>query len=423
MSLFKKVVLFSAVGLITLSSYAVGPVNYDESKVQSYTLPDALKMNGGTEVKTVKEWQKRREQIIQLFKENVYGNVPSDNLKFTYKVIQENDHALGDKAIEKQAVVYIGKTKVNLLMYFPKQNKKSYPIFLGYNFCGNQSIIPDPNILINKNWANPVTCAKPTDPKGTIVDAHFTDKARGFNSRRFDLNSIIANGYGLVTAYYGDIAPDNAEKLYTNVSKSIKDYKKYSAISLWAWGLINISNALKQEPLVNQKEIIVFGHSRLGKTALWAAALDQKFAMVISNDSGTGGASLSRRNYGETLYSINTEFTYWFTSKFKEYNKDTNALPVDQHMLLDLIAPRPLYVASAEDDQWADPKGAFLATKATAPVYKLYGENVNLPKSQPKVNNPVIGIVSYHIRTGGHDLTSYDWQQYIKAANLNLKNN
>ncbi|AEI36865.1 glucuronyl esterase domain-containing protein [Francisella salina] len=404
--------------IISKVSFAIGQINYDETKVGTYKLPDALIMNDGKEVTTKKQWQERRAQIIDLFKQNVYGDIPKDNLELRYKVIQENDNALNGKAIEKQAVLYIGKTKVNLLIYIPNQQKKNYPIFLGYNFCGNQSVTNDPNILINKNWGNPVTCLKPTDPKGALIDNHFTAQSKGYRSSRFDLEDIINNGYGLVTAYYGDIAPDNAQKLYDNVSQSLKNYKDYSAISLWAWGLINISNGLKNEPLINQNKIIVFGHSRLGKTALWAAALDQNFAMVISNDSGTGGASLSKRNYGETLYSINTEFPYWFSKNFKKYNNNTQALPVDQHMLLDLIAPRPLYVASAEDDQWADPNGAFLAAKATSPVYKLFGEALNLPKNQPAVNKPVIGIVSYHIRSGGHDLTTYDWQQYIKAANL-----
>ncbi|MFC4892287.1 hypothetical protein ACFPDQ_04415 [Pseudofrancisella aestuarii] len=401
--------------------YAIGDINYDESKVPEYKLIDPLTMENGEKVTDIKKWQQRRLEIIQLFKDNVYGNLPNDNVSISYKVTQKDDNALNGKAIEQQAEVTIGKTKIYLLMYFPKEGKENYPVFLGYNFCGNQSITKDSKVLINPNWANSSICQKPDDLAGAVVDDKFTEKSRGTRAYRYSLGDIIDNGYGFVTAYYGDVAPDSPDKVYDNVSSSIKDPKQYSAISLWSWGLIEISKALKDEPLVNQKEILVYGFSRLGKAALWAGALDQNFAMVISVDSGMGGASLTKREYGETTYSINTEFPHWFSDNFKKYNSNPQALPLDQHMLLSLIAPRPLYVASANDDQWADPKGEFLSAKATTPVYALFGEKVTLPAEQPKVDDPKIGIVSYHIRSGGHNLLPYDWTQFIKAANLNIK--
>lgn len=196
---------------------------------------------------------------------------------------------------------------------------------------------------------------------------------------------------------------------------------EWGAMGAWAWGLSRMIDYFETDKDVDAKQVILTGHSRLGKASLWAAANDTRFALVVSNNSGEGGAALARRNFGETIAIMNKTFPYWFSPKFHEYSGQADKLPVDQHMLLALMAPRPLYVASAVDDLWADPKGEFLSAKNAEPVYALFGKKGLGVIEMPAVDQPVGNTIHYHIRTGGHGMTAYDWQQYIKFADKHLK--
>jgi pimeloyl-ACP methyl ester carboxylesterase len=174
---------------------------------------------------------------------------------------------------------------------------------------------------------------------------------------------------------------------------------------------------LQTDPAVDAAKVAVIGHSRGGKTALWAAAQDARFALAISNCSGRGGASLARRRMGETVKVINRSFPYWFCDNFKKFDDHEDELPVDQHQLIALIAPRAVYVASAEADFWADQRGEFLALANASPVFALYGEQPIKPDEMPPLETPLIrGHRAYHIRHGVHNLTPYDWQRYMDFA-------
>jgi hypothetical protein len=299
---------------------------------------------------------------------------------------------------------------MNLVMYLPKK-KKPVPVFVGLNFEGNPTIDSDAAILPSRYVF--MENGKPVEYQ------------RGPDERHWQLREIINAGFGVATAFYQDIEPDNAN-IKTGVRYTMQDElnikpDEWGAICAWAWGLCRIQDFLETDAAVDAAKTIVTGHSRLGKAALWAGANDQRFAMVISNNSGEGGAALARRNYGETTESINRAFPHWFIQKFKSYNNHSEKLPIDQHMLLALIAPRPLYVASAVEDRWADPKGEFLSLENAEEGYKLYGEKFGVSE-WPPVNTPVgSAFMHYHIRTGKHDILPYDWQQYIKFAKRYFK--
>jgi hypothetical protein len=215
--------------------------------------------------------------------------------------------------------------------------------------------------------------------------------------------------------------PDHAEGWKTGIRTTLKEElnihpEEWGAIGAWAWGLSRIMDYLERDDRVNAKQVVITGHSRLGKAALWAAANDRRFAIVVSNNSGEGGAALARRNFGETVYRINTSFPHWFIGKYKTYNAAVDKLPVDQHMLLALMAPRPLYVASASEDAWADPRGEFLSAREAGKVYRLYNLKGIEEAEPPPVHKPVGNVVQYHIREGKHDMLLYDWQQYMAFA-------
>lgn len=371
MKIFYSFILIIIIGSATTFAQAP-PVNYDESSVPPYTLPDPLISIKGKKITSAKEWErKQRPYILSLFTKNVYGKIPGKPAGLHFKVTETDTTVLNGKAVRKQVTIYFSATDQNpsmdVLLYLPKANHP-VTVFAGLNFNGNHTIAADKAI-------KPSKYLKKTNLQ--MTDREAIDSSRGTTASRWPIEEIINKGYGVATAHYYDLEPDHKEGWKEGIRTSMKDAlqitpDEWSAIGAWAWGLSRIQDYLESDNAIDAKNTILIGHSRLGKTALWAGANDLRFAMVISNNSGEGGAALSRRIFGETIRNLNTTFPHWFIGQYKSYNDHPEKLPVDQHMLLSLIAPRPLYIASAEEDKWADPMGEFLSAKNAEPVYALY---------------------------------------------------
>jgi len=402
--------------------------NYDEAKVPAYELPDPLITAAGAAVDSPMGWQEeRRGEILELFRGQVFGRSP-EPVEVEHRVVSVDKAAIGGKAVRRDMDVTIRRGDRSLtfamLVYTP-QTDTPVPAFLGLNFQGNHTVEPDPAIRLPAGWVR-------ARDDGSTDGNRATDGGRGNSASAWPVEMIIDRGYGLATIYYGDIDPDfddgfknGIHPLFADWAESIDPGQRWGSIAGWSYGLSRALDVLEADPLIDGSRVAVLGHSRLGKTSLWAGATDERFKLVISNNSGCGGAALSRRAFGETVGRINRSFPHWFCKNHHKYNEQESALPVDHHQLIALIAPRAVYVASATEDRWADPKGEFLACVHADPVYRLLGTDgfggAAPPEEMPAADQPISGgRIGYHLRSGDHAITPYDWEQYLTFADRHL---
>ena len=432
--------LLSPLLAASLSGFALhaapspAPANLDESKVPPYTLPDPLVCADGTRVRDAATWRaKRRPELLELFTAQEYGRTPAGRpAKMHWEVTSVDRAALGGKAVRKEITIWFSEKRdgpqMHLLIYQPAGAVGAHapwPVFLGLNFFGNHTVHADPAISLAQPFVFYEVDRYRPAPAGTPV----TSEQRGAHASKWQIETVIARGYATATAWCNDLCADrvdglkeNVPALYATGGVDERAGDAWGALGAWAWGLSRALDFIASDAEFDARRVAVHGFSRLGKAADWAAAQDERFAMLVSYESGCGGAALSKRIYGETLAIITGKFPFWFANNFRRYNDNEAALPFDQHELLALVAPRPLYVASAEGDQWSDPKGEFLGAKGAEPVYRLFGLSGLGVDAMPPVGTSVAGdAIGYHNRTGKHDVTEEDWARVLDFADAHLK--
>lgn len=387
-------------------------------------LPDPLVMMDGTKVASREDWlQKRRPELKELFQHYMYGTFPPKPDNVSFKVERVDPKALGGKATLKEITVSFGPPstpKLALLLVVPNERRGPAPVFFGLNFSGNETALADPRIRLSTTWMAP-------NRKG-VKDARSTEESRGTAIDTWSIEQTIDAGYAVATVYYGDIDPDRKDKregIQPHLQKpgTTPAPTDWATIAAWAWGVSRCLDYLVTDPDIDASRIIVFGHSRLGKTALLAAAFDERIALAIPHQAGCGGTAPSRTHNpkSETVKVINKSFPHWFNGPFKEFDDQVERLPFDQHCLIALVAPRPILLSNALDDQWANPDGQFDMAKAADPVYKLLGSPGLAAKSRPPIGELVTSPLGYYIREGKHSTTPEDWRVFVRYADANLK--
>jgi (4-O-methyl)-D-glucuronate---lignin esterase len=377
--------------------------NYDESKVRPYTLPDPLVSADGKPVKDAKAWMnQRRHEILTLYETEIYGRVPAKTPRVSWQVAETDAHARQGAAVMKKIVGRVGEKpdgpRINLTLYTPAAAKQAVPVILLVNFGGG-----------------------PAPPAGATAGG-----GRAMNPNAFSESpvaaDILARGWGFATVGYLDIQPDRANTWNEGVigatlgeGPSQPAADEWGTISAWSWGISRILDYLESDRSVNAKQVAVHGHSRLGKTALWASARDQRIAAVYSSCAGEMGSALARRDWGETVDDMAQNFPWQFAGNFQKWTGRWNEMPVDAHMLIALSAPRPVFITGGTGDQWADPVGEFLAQVAAGPVYRLLGRKDLGVTQLPPLDTPVIaGDLGWHYHTGGHTATPADWKAFLE---------
>jgi len=385
--------------------------NYDEARVGTYTLPDPLVLENGRPVRDAKTWfKKRRPELLKLYATDIYGRVPARAPRATFKVVETDTKAMDGLAVAKLVLIQFGDKPdapvVHLHIYLPAKATRPVPVLLQIVFFGN---LPGPGAVSN---------AVPAGPRGRPA---FRETG--------PVTNILERGYGYATFRYTEVQPDSANTYHAGVialalashqTKPAPD--EWGTISAWAWGASRVLDYFETDPAVDAKRVALIGHSRLGKTVLWAGAQDPRFALIFSSCAGEMGSALARRDYGETIDDMAANFPWQFAGNFQKYSGHWNDMPVDAHELIALNAPHPVFITAGTGDQWSDPRGEFLAEVAAGPVYRLLGLKDLGTTNFPPVDTPLItGDLGFNYHTGPHAIMPADWNAFLDFAGKYLK--
>jgi hypothetical protein len=409
--------------ILALGATAMAQLPAPDKLPAQRELPDPLIMLDGTKVATKADWQaKRRPELKELFQNYMYGYFPAKPANLAFKVERVDKNALGGKATLKEITISYGPPetpKMRVLLVIPNKRTGPAPVFVGLNFPGNHAVLADPKIPLPTAWV-----PGNNKTKG-VKDNRATEEGRGKEIATWSIEQTIDAGYAVATVYAGDIEPDHAGK-HEGVQAHIHSGKPaehdWGTIAAWAWGISRVIDYLVTDADIDASRIIVFGHSRMGKTALLASAFDERVALAIPHQAGCGGTgpSRSRNPKAESVKRINTSFPHWFTPTFSKFNDAVEKIPFDQHCLVAMMAPRPVLLSNALDDQWANPDGQFDMLVAAEPVYKLLGAEGLAVKTRPATGQLVTSPLGYFIRDGAHSTTPEDWRVFVQYANARL---
>ncbi|MEQ8846396.1 prolyl oligopeptidase family serine peptidase [Botrimarina sp.] len=392
----------SAMAVIGLCGFALA--GQPAALSSGLDLPDPLVTASGEPVDSPEVWREvRRPELLELFRTHIYGRAPIGRPADESFAVQEVDaQAMGGAATRKDVRIRYsgrgGEGGLRLTLFVPNERPAPAPGFV---------------LICNR------------DPENI-------DPARQTKSPFWPAEQIVDRGYFAAAFHYADIDHDDGDDRFDNGVHALFDPPRaegpsarkeqprpgdaWGAIAAWAWGASRALDYLETDPDIDATRVAVVGHSRGGKAALWAGARDKRFAMTVSNNSGCTGAALARREQGERVADI-LRFKNWFCTNYRDYAGREQALPVDQHQLLALVAPRLLYVASASDDDWADPEGEYLAAVHASPVWGLHGQPGLVSDAFPAPGESRHeGRIGYHLREGGHNLTEEDWSHYMDFA-------
>lgn len=398
------------------------PVNYDELLVGDYKagLPDPLIFNNGKPVKNARQWAKRRAEIVKIFEENQYGKWPAKRPALRYDVAQ--DEGFGGEAVRKQITLYFSPDndgpRVDVLVYLPKDAVGAVPILLNLSFSPNNMAISDPGVKPGRRW----------DPKTkTMVES---PSMPGFGGFGMDATAkkYLKEGFGFATLNYSDITPDFQDNnelglrgLYHTPGAPRAD-DDWGSISAWALGVSLLMDYFEKDPDIDAKRVALTGCSRLGKTTIWTGAIEPRIKVVMPSCSGEGGAAISRRVYGETVAHLTepTRYPYQFCPKYAYWGDKLTQMPMDAHMLVALIAPRPLLLQTGSTDIWSDPMGEWLALIEGRKVYQLLGKDVPAGDELPAADQPIYTTLGYVMHEGGHGIQPQDWDYYLEFMKRHL---
>lgn len=381
-------------------------VIYDESRIPAYDLPPLLVGPDGKTITNAHAWETvRRPQLLALFSNLLYGRVPKPQhlLTQTYELVNENPEFMEGKATRKDVKIHFrnakGHLSMHILVFVPNNATKPVPAFLKHSFNNTQ---------------------------GDDFDA--SSERPGMIRCGWPLGDFFDRGYGFCAVYQQDLVSHNeteflksVHKLFYPEGQSFPKAHEWGVLATCAWGAMRAMDYLETDDTIDHTRVAIMGHSKMGKATLWTAAQDERFALAISAQSGCAGAALWRRKSGETLKKMVTRFPYWLCRNAWKFMEQEDDLPVDQHMLLACIAPRPVYVHSSVDDTWADSRGEYLSAYHASPVYQLYEKKALENVAQPEPGKPIIeSHVGYHTREGGHSIDPYDWKCFLDFADYHF---